>query len=101
MMVISFYKTVSQLVGGLERDFLLANFNKNIHLQVLLVNPVCFFLYGIVSFAFFNERIVVEEYTLISFFGSQYRDYQRQVGTGIPGIQGYHGPLMWGEARQN
>lgn len=69
--------------------------------QVLLVNPVCFLLYAVVSFAFFNERIVVEEYTLISFFGSQYRDYQRTVGTGIPGIHGYHGPLMWGESRQN
>jgi len=69
--------------------------------QVLLVNPVCFLLYGGVSFAFFKERIVVEEYNLISFFGSQYRDYQREVGTGIPGIQGYHGPLMWGEPKQN
>ena len=66
-----------------------------------MVNPVCFLLYGAVSFAFFSERIVVEEYTLISFFGAQYRDYQKVVGTGIPGIQGYHGPLMWGETRQN
>ena len=64
-----------------------------------MVNPVCFLLYGAVSFAFFSERIVVEEYNLISFFGAQYRDYQMAVGTGIPGIQGYHGPLLWGETK--
>jgi len=63
--------------------------------QVLLVNPLCLIVYGVVSFAFFKERIYVEEYTLIAFFGNQYRDYQARVGTGIPGIEGFNGP-MWG-----
>jgi len=65
--------------------------------QVMLINPICLIIYGVVSFAFFKERIYVEEYTLILFFGDQYREYQRKVGTGIPGIEGYHGPVMWGE----
>lgn len=65
--------------------------------QVLLVNPLCLIIYGVVSFAFFKERIYVEEYTLIAFFGDQYRQYQKKVGTGIPGIDGFHGPVMWGE----
>lgn len=65
--------------------------------QVLLVNPLCLIIYGVVSFAFFKERIYVEEYTLIAFFGDQYRQYQQRAGTGIPGIEGFHGPVMWGE----
>lgn len=65
--------------------------------QILLVNPICLIIYGVVSFAFFKERIYVEEYTLIAFFGSQYRDYQKKVRSGIPGISGFHGPVMWGE----
>jgi len=65
--------------------------------QVLLVNPLCLVIYGVVSFAFFKERIYVEEYTLIAFFGDHYREYQKKVGTGIPGIEGFHGPVMWGE----
>jgi len=67
--------------------------------QVVLVNPLCLIIYGVVSFAFFKERIYVEEYTLIAFFGDQYRDYQKTVGTGIPGIDGFHGPVVWGEKR--
>jgi len=69
--------------------------------QVTLLNPVCFVLYGLVSFAFFKERIYIEEYTLVSFFGDQYRDYQRKVGTGIPGIQGFDGPAVWGESKSD
>jgi len=69
--------------------------------QVILVNPLCFVLYMVVSFAFFRERIYVEEYTLVSFFGDQYRDYQARVVTGIPFIQGYHGPVLWGEKKNS
>ena len=68
--------------------------------QLVLGNPVCFLLYGWASFAFFKERIYIEEYTLISFFGSRYREYQAKVATGIPGIPGYHGPSTWGETHQ-
>eukprot|EP00092_Neocalanus_flemingeri_P009985 GFUD01010765.1.p1 GENE.GFUD01010765.1~~GFUD01010765.1.p1 ORF type:complete len:290 (-),score=52.25 GFUD01010765.1:1278-2147(-) len=68
--------------------------------QILLVNPLCLIIYGVVSYAFFKERIYVEEYTLIAFFGDQYREYQKKVGSGIPGIEGFHGPVMWGEKQE-
>jgi len=61
--------------------------------QLILVNPICLVLYGLVSFSFFNERIYVEEYTLLKFFGQEYRDYQSKVGPGIPGIKGFDGSL--------
>jgi protein-S-isoprenylcysteine O-methyltransferase len=31
----------------------------------------------------------VEEYTLLSFFGSEYASYQERVPTGLPFIAGY------------
>jgi len=72
--------------------------------QLILVNPVCFVLYAWVSFQFFNERIYVEEYTLLQFFGQEYRDYQAKVGPGIPGIKGFQGPVsqvLWGSGDQH
>lgn len=66
--------------------------------QVILCNPVCLVIYAVVSFQFFNERIYAEEFSLLQFFGSEYREYQARVGTGIPGIQGF--PVtqrVWGE----
>jgi len=65
--------------------------------QILLINPICLIIYGVVSYAFFKERIYVEEYTLIAFFGTQYREYQKKVRSGIPGISGFHGEVVWGE----
>ena len=56
-------------------------------------------LYAAASFAFFRERIQVEEYTLITFFGEQYRQYQRRVWSGVPGVRGYEG-RVWGEHSQ-
>jgi protein-S-isoprenylcysteine O-methyltransferase len=38
----------------------------------------------------YQERIYIEEYTLLNFFGTDYADYQKRVGTGIPFISGYH-----------
>jgi len=61
--------------------------------QIILVNPLCFLAYTLVSYQFFKERIYIEEHRLISFFGDAYREYQRRVWTGIPGIEGYTGPL--------
>lgn len=68
--------------------------------QIVLVNPFCLVFYAVVTFAFFKERIYVEEYTLIAFFGDQYREYQKRVSSGLPGIRGYHGPVLWGEERE-
>lgn len=57
--------------------------------QILLANPICTFLYTIVSWKFFKSRIIYEEYYLKVFFGSQYTKYQKKVPTGIPFVKGY------------
>jgi len=57
--------------------------------QVVLLNPICFVLYGGVSWAFFNERIYIEEYSLLRFFGHAYSDYQKKVPSGIPFVRGF------------
>ncbi|KAH3817929.1 protein-S-isoprenylcysteine O-methyltransferase-like [Dreissena polymorpha] len=59
--------------------------------QIILCNPVCLIGYTIVSWRFFNERIYEEEIALLNFFGEDYLDYQRRVGTGIPFIKGFDG----------
>jgi len=56
--------------------------------QILLANPICFFIYLISSWLFFAERIVYEEATLIKCYGNLYREYQKRVPVGIPFIKG-------------
>lgn len=58
-------------------------------LQLILQNPFCFLAYTVVSWRFFHDRILVEEITLLTFFGQDYVDYQKEVGTGLPFISGY------------
>lgn len=57
--------------------------------QLILVNPLCTPVYLIVSWLFFKSRIYIEEITLLNFFGQNYVEYQKKVGTGIPFIKGY------------
>ncbi|CAH0585431.1 unnamed protein product [Chrysodeixis includens] len=57
--------------------------------QITLLNPVCLVIYTLASWTFFRERVYAEELTLLTFFGPQYLDYQRKVGTGLPYIVGY------------
>ena len=57
--------------------------------QILVSNPICTVGYGIVTWLFFNERILDEEKLLTSFFGDDYTQYTAKVGIGIPFIQGY------------
>lgn len=57
--------------------------------QVTLLNPVCLIIYTLASWMFFRERVYAEELTLLTFFGPQYEEYQRKVGTGLPFIYGY------------
>ena len=57
--------------------------------QLILQNPICFIFYAIMSWRFFNERVVAEEISLIRFFGPSYIDYQKKVRTGLPFIDGY------------
>ena len=57
--------------------------------QFLLCNPVCAVLYTIAAWMFFKDRIEVEEECLVGFFGRQYLKYQKNVGTGLPFIEGF------------
>lgn len=57
--------------------------------QILLCNPVCLVGYTAASWMFFKERIEDEEESLITFFGEDYIEYKRRVGTGIPFNYGY------------
>ena len=57
--------------------------------QLLLCNPVCTLVYAAASYRFFAGRIWHEERALLSFFGDAYRNYQRQVPSGVPGVKGY------------
>ncbi|KAH9407595.1 hypothetical protein TYRP_012417, partial [Tyrophagus putrescentiae] len=57
--------------------------------QILLLNPVSFIGYCIVSWRFFKLRIYYEEKTLTNFFGAKYIEYKRTVPTGLPFIDGF------------
>jgi len=57
--------------------------------QIVLLNPICLILYGVVSWLFFNERIYIEEHSLLRFFGNDYSDYQKKVPSGIPFVRGF------------
>ena len=57
--------------------------------QIVLLNPICLILYGVVSWLFFNERIYIEEHSLLRFFGDDYSDYQKKVPSGIPFVRGF------------
>lgn len=52
--------------------------------QVMLLNPICIITYAYVSWSFFKNRIEYEEATLISHFGEEYKQYQKNVPSGIP-----------------
>ncbi len=54
--------------------------------QLVLGNVVCFFAYGAVLWRFFSTRIQHEEEVLVRFFGDEYVDYRKKVGTKIPFI---------------
>ncbi|CAG9535089.1 unnamed protein product [Cercopithifilaria johnstoni] len=57
--------------------------------QMLLCNPMCVILYLLIGWDFFNKRIYWEERYLVSFFGSEYIQYRKNVPLGIPFIKGY------------
>ncbi|XP_071451299.1 protein-S-isoprenylcysteine O-methyltransferase [Hetaerina americana] len=57
--------------------------------QFILVNPLCAVAYTLASWRFFRDRVMVEEVTLLNFFGEDYYRYQKEVRTGLPFIQGY------------
>lgn len=57
--------------------------------QITLLNPLCTVAYALASWKFFNDRVTIEEVTLLNFFGYDYMDYQKRVPTGLPFIKGY------------
>ncbi|PWN21392.1 ICMT-domain-containing protein [Microstroma glucosiphilum] len=52
--------------------------------QLLLANPISTVVFIGVLWRFFQQRIQNEEKHLISFFGEEYKEYKRQVPSGIP-----------------
>ncbi|KAI1406703.1 ICMT-domain-containing protein [Hypoxylon fuscum] len=52
--------------------------------QMVLGNPICFVAYSMVLWKFFSSRVRHEEALLIRFFGDDYVNYKRRVGTLIP-----------------
>ncbi|RFU75165.1 s-isoprenylcysteine O-methyltransferase [Trichoderma arundinaceum] len=55
--------------------------------QLVLGNALCFMAYAAVLYMFFRDRIRVEEEKLVEFFGDDYVDYRKRVGTLIPFIR--------------
>jgi protein-S-isoprenylcysteine O-methyltransferase len=54
--------------------------------QIVMGNVVCFWLYAVVLWRFFSDRVKAEEKFLVKFFGEDYVAYRKRVGTKIPGI---------------
>jgi len=54
--------------------------------QLVLQNPVSLVAFGMVLWRFFSSRIRSEEGLLIRFFGGDYVQYRKRVGTMIPFI---------------
>ncbi|KID79558.1 Protein-S-isoprenylcysteine O-methyltransferase [Metarhizium brunneum] len=52
--------------------------------QLVLGNVFCFVAYAYVLWKFFSSRVRVEEKGLVKFFGDDYVQYRRRVGTMIP-----------------
>ena len=55
--------------------------------QIMLCNPVVFAISLVSCYAFFRDRIEYEELLLVSFFQQDYRDYQRNVWSGMPFVK--------------
>ncbi|KAI5066096.1 hypothetical protein GOP47_0018720 [Adiantum capillus-veneris] len=55
--------------------------------QVLLINPLCIVGYTLVTWRYFSQRILYEEFFLRQFFGRQYTEYANRVSSGIPFVK--------------
>ncbi|MED6157533.1 protein-S-isoprenylcysteine O-methyltransferase [Stylosanthes scabra] len=54
--------------------------------QIMLCNPISVVAFVVIVWRFFARRIPYEEYFLRQFFGRDYQEYARKVGSGIPFI---------------
>ena len=77
------------LYGWVRHPSYMGWFYWSVGTQLLLYNPICTIGYAAASWHFFKERIYYEEQMLIAFFGQQYIEYKKTVGTGLIGISGY------------
>lgn len=55
----------------------------------MLSNWICFPLWCLAAWKFFDDRIPHEEYHLCKFFGESYVDYAKVTPIGIPFLEGY------------
>jgi protein-S-isoprenylcysteine O-methyltransferase len=55
--------------------------------QLVMGNVISFVGYAAVLWRFFSRRIQREEEFLVRFFGQEYEDYRRRVGTMIPFVK--------------
>lgn len=64
-------------------------FWRTVFSQVILMNPMCFVAFTLVTWKFFKQRIPHEEALLSSddFFGETYTSYKKRTPTGIPFIE--------------
>ena len=61
-------------------------FHWQIGLQLFMRNPVILCVHTAVLYRFFKERIEMEEFYLVRFFGPAYNKYRENVWSGIYGI---------------
>ncbi|XP_052117231.1 protein-S-isoprenylcysteine O-methyltransferase B isoform X1 [Arachis duranensis] len=54
--------------------------------QIMLCNPISVVAFAVVVWRFFAKRIPYEEYFLRRFFGRDYKEYAKKVGSGVPFI---------------
>eukprot|EP00735_Rhodelphis_limneticus_P002202 TRINITY_DN12998_c0_g1::TRINITY_DN12998_c0_g1_i1::g.11045::m.11045 TRINITY_DN12998_c0_g1::TRINITY_DN12998_c0_g1_i1::g.11045 ORF type:complete len:188 (-),score=3.95,sp/Q7XSR9/ICMT_ORYSJ/47.80/1e-55,ICMT/PF04140.9/8.6e-29,PEMT/PF04191.8/1.5e-13,DUF1295/PF06966.7/2.2e-07,NnrU/PF07298.6/0.0015,ERG4_ERG24/PF01222.12/0.0031 TRINITY_DN12998_c0_g1_i1:97-660(-) len=59
----------------------------SISTQILLMNPISFVAFAVVSWMFFADRIPYEERLLLRFFGDEYEEYRKRTPTWIPFIR--------------
>jgi protein-S-isoprenylcysteine O-methyltransferase len=64
--------------------------------QLVLSNPICYFLWFLACYLFFSERIEDEEKYLIKIFGDDYIDYALKTPIGIPFVKGNK---IWAELK--
>ncbi|KAJ4419768.1 farnesyl cysteine-carboxyl methyltransferase [Gnomoniopsis sp. IMI 355080] len=53
-------------------------------IQLVMGNTLCFLVYVLVLYRYYSHRIPYEESFLVKFFGNEYVDYRKKVGTKIP-----------------